>query len=190
MTTRRARSVLTRDGFEVTATTPALAAASPGGRAVAAVLACDADALHFEVGRLRALLPSVRLVVVCAVSDRRAVRTAIAAGADAYVQESRVDEALTAAVRAATAGLVCVPRESCGVFGRPAFSHREKQVLQLVARGFTNAEVAARLYLAESTVKSHLSSSFRKLGVRTRREAAAMVLDPDGGLRTVVDLPD
>ena len=182
MTTRRARSVLTRDGFEVAATTPELAATSPAANAMAAVLACEADALTFEVGRLRALLPSVALVVVCAAEDRRAVRTAIAAGADAYVQEPRVEEALTAAVRAVAAGLACVPRESCDVFGRPAFSHRQKQVLHLVARGFTNAEIASRLYLAESTVKSHLSSSFRKLGVRTRREAAAIVLDPERGL--------
>lgn len=182
MTTRRARSILTRDGFEVAATTPELAATSPAASATAAVLACEADALAFEVGRLRALLPSVALVVVCAAVDRRAVRTAIAAGADAYVQERRVEEALTAAVRAAATGLACVPRESRDVFGRPAFSHREKQVLQLVARGFTNSEIASRLYLAESTVKSHLSSSFRKLGVRTRREAAAIVLDPERGL--------
>ena len=62
------------------------------------------------------------------------------------------------------------------------FSLREKQVLQLVADGLTNAEIASRLFLSESTVKSHLSSSFRKLGVSSRAEAAAAVLDPDTGL--------
>jgi DNA-binding CsgD family transcriptional regulator len=62
------------------------------------------------------------------------------------------------------------------------FSLREKQVLQLVADGLTNAEIACRLFLSESTVKSHLSSSFRKLGVSSRSEAAAVVLDADHGL--------
>ena len=65
---------------------------------------------------------------------------------------------------------------------RPVFSFREKQVLELVARGFTNGEIAMQLFLAESTVKSHLSSSFRKLGINSRKEAAAIVLDPENGL--------
>jgi DNA-binding NarL/FixJ family response regulator len=52
----------------------------------------------------------------------------------------------------------------------------------MLVRGFTNAEIAARLYLAESTVKSHLSSAYTKLGVRSRRDAATMILDPGQGL--------
>jgi DNA-binding NarL/FixJ family response regulator len=62
------------------------------------------------------------------------------------------------------------------------FSYREKQVLELVLAGLTNGEIAGRLYLSESTVKSHLASSFRKLGVSSRVEAARRVLDPDSGL--------
>jgi DNA-binding NarL/FixJ family response regulator len=52
-------------------------------------------------------------------------------------------------------------------------------VLTLVRKGLTNAEIAERLYLAESTIKSHLSSIFTKFGVRSRREAAAVSLDLD-----------
>lgn len=179
---RRARSVLARDGFVLAATTPEMAAAARPAGIGAVVLSCEAAALRPELTRLRALLPDVSLVVVCAAGDRTAIRTAVAAGADAYVEEPRLEQALVPAVRAAIAGLTCIPREGGDVFGRPAFSHREKQVLLLVARGFKNAEIASRLYLAESTVKTHLSSSFRKLGVRTRRDAAAIVLDPERGL--------
>ncbi len=50
--------------------------------------------------------------------------------------------------------------------------------------GFTNSEIGARLFLAESTVKSHLSSIFVKLGVSSRNEAAAVVLDPHGSVGT------
>ena len=54
----------------------------------------------------------------------------------------------------------------------------------MVAMGFTNGEIARKLYLAESTVKSHLSSIFEKLGVRSRGEAAELVLDRERGFGT------
>ena len=65
----------------------------------------------------------------------------------------------------------------------PALSYREKQILALAINGLSNSQIAGRLYLAESTVKSHLSSAFRRLGVRSRREAAAFVLGADEALR-------
>ena len=49
--------------------------------------------------------------------------------------------------------------------------------------GLTNAQIAGKLFLAESTVKSHLSSSFTKLGVSSRYEAATLILDPERGRR-------
>jgi DNA-binding NarL/FixJ family response regulator len=63
-----------------------------------------------------------------------------------------------------------------------SLSIREKQVLSMLVMGFTNAEIAAKLFLAESTVKSHLSSAYTKLGVRSRKDAATMILDPVAGL--------
>ena len=50
-----------------------------------------------------------------------------------------------------------------------------------IVTGLTNAEIAGKLFLAESTVKSHLSSAFSKLGVSSRYEATSVILDPERG---------
>ena len=59
---------------------------------------------------------------------------------------------------------------------QPILSPREKQVLSMVVLGFTNREVANKLHVTETTVKSHLSSVYRKLRVRSRHEATALIL--------------
>ncbi len=63
-----------------------------------------------------------------------------------------------------------------------SLSMREKQVLSMIVMGSTNAEIATKLFLAESTVKSHLSSAYNKLGVCSRKDAASRILDPLQGL--------
>jgi DNA-binding CsgD family transcriptional regulator len=67
----------------------------------------------------------------------------------------------------------------------PTLSHREREILALAVTGSANREIAARLYLTESTVKTHLSWAFRRLGVHSRREAA-LVLAWDDVLRREV----
>jgi len=74
-------------------------------------------------------------------------------------------------------GQSVVPRKLRASVERPAFSHRERQVLSFVSRGLTNAQIAEKLFLSESTIKSHLSSAFAKFGVRSRKEAAALFLE-------------
>jgi DNA-binding CsgD family transcriptional regulator len=65
---------------------------------------------------------------------------------------------------------------------KPTFSHREKEILELLVAGMTNRQIGDRLYLAESTVKTHVAAAFAKLGVRSRKDAAAILLDPAEGL--------
>lgn len=124
-----------------------------------------------------------RVVVVARRDPSGALaRQALNAGAEAFVAEQDADSTLVAAVRAVVAGLVCAPRATRRLVAKPTFSHREKQVLGLLVAGLTNRQIAARLYLAESTVKTHVTSAFSKLGVRSRKDAAAILLDPAEGL--------
>lgn len=114
----------------------------------------------------------------CASTARRAVR----AGADGYVPLSQVARRLSLTVAAVLVGQICVPREARLGVAPPVLSYREREVLQLAGAGLTNCAIARRLFLSESTVKSHLSSGFRKLGVGSRSEAAlALELSAAGG---------
>jgi DNA-binding NarL/FixJ family response regulator len=136
------------------------------------------------VDGLRTKLPEAHLVLVTPSATRRTVQTLFANRVDALVLESEVEVCLGHAVRSVSAGQVSFPQSLRGDFGKPVLSTREKQVLGMVVLGFTNREIASKLHLAESTVKSHLSSSFSKLDVRSRSEAAALILDPATGLGT------
>jgi DNA-binding NarL/FixJ family response regulator len=122
-----------------------------------------------------------RVVVVSASHGPGQVRKALESGAFGFLYEDEVDAMLATAVRATAAGQICVPEEFRRQVIKPVLTTREKQILGLVIMGLSNGEISRRLYLAESTVKSHLSTAFSKLGVRSRNEAAALILDPDVG---------
>ncbi len=114
----------------------------------------------------------------------RELRVLLTEGVDSFVLEEEAATTLGAAVRAAAAGLLALPGPLRQALVKPVLSAREKQVLGLVVLGLTNGEIARKLHLTESTVKSHLSSSFTKLGARSRSEATALILDPATGLGT------
>jgi DNA-binding NarL/FixJ family response regulator len=118
-------------------------------------------------------------VIVISPASAAGSHEALEAGAGGVVLESQIEATLAATVSAVSAGQVVVPPRLRHQAARSSLSSREKQVLALVVRGLTNQQIAGRLFLAESTVKTHLSSVFRKLGVASRSDAAALVLDPD-----------
>jgi DNA-binding NarL/FixJ family response regulator len=153
--------------------------------AVVLVVGSDARAGMAALRRIRKEVADARLVVV-ARSDNGAVaaRQALNAGADAFVPVDAAEQALAPALDAVLAGLVCAPRAARRLVAKPTFSHREKEVLQLLVEGLTNRQIADRLFLAESTVKSHVAAAFAKLGVRSRKDAVALLLDPAEGLAT------
>jgi DNA-binding NarL/FixJ family response regulator len=141
------------------------------------------------VGPLRRRLGAdraARIVIVSPECSTIAARRAIRAGAESVVLEAQIETTLAAAVRAVAAGLSAVPFRLRSAGDQPTLSHREREVLRLAIGGNTNSEIADRMFLAQSTVKSHLSSAYRKLGACSRKEATSLVLDPDGGLLEVV----
>lgn len=132
----------------------------------------------------RARYPHKPIIGIWPDDERRDDQRAIKAGLDGLIQQSQIDTALGATIQAVCSGLLCFPRRPAAGIDGQSLSSREKQVLGMLIMGFTNAEIGRRLFLAESTVKSHLSSAYMKLGVRSRKDAAALILDPDEGLGT------
>lgn len=122
------------------------------------------------------------IVVVCPSIERWGVRAALTAGAAAVVLADNLDQGLGPCLQAVQSGQICVPRGNWRQVEPPALSTREKQILGLVVMGYMNGQIAEQLFVAESTVKSHLSSAFGKLGVRSRNEAVKLILDPERGL--------
>lgn len=131
---------------------------------------------------LRAGAVRARVVVICAELARWEVRAALAAGAAGLVLEEELPDTLGPCLEAVRADMICVPCQHWRQVEPPALSTREKQILGLVVMGHMNSQIAERLFLAESTVKSHLSSAFGKLGVRSRNEAVSLILDSKHGL--------
>ncbi|WP_051222140.1 helix-turn-helix transcriptional regulator [Conexibacter woesei] len=121
------------------------------------------------------------VVVVSGAPTPGALRRLLTAGAAGIVPAAELDTALAPTCHAVAAGQLAVPLGMVRQVARPSLSHREKQVLGLVVEGCTNREIATRLFVAESTVKTHLASVYDKLGAHSRADVAARVLDPDSG---------
>ena len=165
--------------------------AANGAEAVARVERDGADVVLMDlrmpelggveaIGRLREVAPGVRVLVLTTYDTDSDVLPAIEAGATGYLLKDAPREELIRAVRAAFAGeAVLSPAVASRLMGqvrRPppeALSQRELEVLALIADGATNRQAAARLFVSEATVKTHLLHVYEKLGVRDRAAAVA-----------------
>ncbi|MCX6465101.1 MAG: response regulator transcription factor, partial [Pseudonocardiales bacterium] len=139
--------------------------------------------------RLRAEQPGVRVIALTTFDDDADVFAALRAGAVGYLLKDVASARLVEAVLAAARGeSVLQPSVAAKVVARVAelpdapaprpqplvvpLSQRELDVLRLLARGHSNREIAAGLFLAEGTVKNHVTTVLAKLGVRDRTQAA------------------
>lgn len=143
------------------------------------VLLLDLQMERWTVGEIERLSRVTRVVVLTASERKEDAIAALRMGACAIVQKRYAVETLMEAIRTAARGLVWVPpelqAELAARLRSPAenqLSERETEIIRCVAMGLRNAEVAERLSIGESTVKTHLNNIFRKLGVRDRVELA------------------
>jgi DNA-binding NarL/FixJ family response regulator len=189
LTLRRALAALEHDGVEVGLAGPTVDAwGSPAAvdGLDAAVLAVSALQPAVMAREFRATHPELPLVVIGPPNGWSGIRRALEGGVDGLVPNAEIETRLALTVRAVCAGYAAVPRPEPSAVDANTLSAREKQVLGMVVMGFSNGEIARTLHLAESTIKSHLSAAFAKLGVASRKEAAALILDPHDGLGPAV----
>ena len=176
---RGARQLLEAAGFSVVEDDPDTA-----GRADEGLLLLLGDAAARDrVGEIRerAGAHTWARIITAMPSDapNSMLRRALRAGADGIVVDHELPQTLVPTARAVAAGQLSVPRAIRHQIAPPPLSFREKQILDLVVRGLTNRAIAAELFVAESTVKTHLSSIFTKLDAHSRAEAVSRILDPD-----------
>ncbi len=130
--------------------------------------------------RITASRPEVAVVVLTSFSDQQQILRALDAGAVGYLLKDAEPEELARAIRAAARGEAPLdPRASRALLRArtersPAdgLSEREREVLAMVARGLPNKLIARELSISEKTVKAHLTSVFRTIGVTDRTQAA------------------
>jgi DNA-binding NarL/FixJ family response regulator len=125
------------------------------------------------IRRARAASPATKIVSLSVHHDGLSERAARAAGAHAFAPKTATGEEIAAAVTAPQTAKSTQP-ENGG--GGPDLTPRELEILELVARGYTNAVIAKRLWVTEWTVKFHLANTYRKLGVSNRTQAARYVV--------------
>ncbi|MEA2171748.1 MAG: hypothetical protein QOF76_5048 [Solirubrobacteraceae bacterium] len=131
------------------------------------------------------LLPQTQVVVLTSFSDRERILAALDAGAVGYLLKDADPEELLAGIRAAARGESPLDPKAARALlesrtrsnDEPQLSDREREVLGLVAAGLPNKLIAQRLGIAEKTVKAHLTSTYRAIGVYDRVQAALWARD-------------
>ncbi|HSA80696.1 MAG TPA: response regulator transcription factor [Geminicoccaceae bacterium] len=144
------------------------------------------------IGEIRKRLPAVRIVVLTVHDQEDYVRASLAAGANGYVLKTAPQEELLAAVRDVLRGHTHLSpavqdKVLAGYLDRPGrgsrkspwnqVTHRERQILKLVAEGRTNREVAEYLCLSVKTVETHRSSLMRKLNLHKVQALTAFAIE-------------
>ena len=138
---------------------------------------------HDIIPDLLRVSPAARVLVVSSQSQPTSVRQAITVGARGYVTKRAPDTELIEAIRQVAAGKRYVDPDMGAQLvvadGKPALeplSDRERDVLHLLALGYTNQEIAKKLYISVRTVDTHRANIMRKLRLDTRAELVLFAL--------------
>jgi DNA-binding NarL/FixJ family response regulator len=137
---------------------------------------------------LKQMMPSVQIIMVTVYEDTERIFRALRAGACGYILKRCTPEELVSAIREVRQGGAPMSREIArkviASFQEPVaaaaevdgLSPREREILELLAAGFPNKQIAARLGLTDGTVRWHLRHVYHKLHVRSRTEATLKFL--------------
>lgn len=127
------------------------------------------------VAHLRQHSPQTKVLVLTAYDDEAHMRWLVEAGVAGYLLKDEAPMTVVQAIRAVVQGKDWFSRQVAEQLVRPtafsALSHREREVLRLVASGKSNRQIAEELHLAEVTVRFHLRNIYEKVSVNTRAEA-------------------
>jgi DNA-binding NarL/FixJ family response regulator len=133
--------------------------------------------------RLRALPDAPQVLILTTYDTESDILRALEAGAKGYLLKDAPADELFAAIRATARGETVLASSVAALLVRrasapgPVVTDREVEVLELLARGLGNKEMAQELFVSEATVKSHLSHVYAKLGVDTRAGAVAAAIE-------------
>ncbi len=128
--------------------------------------------------RIRTAAPESNVVILTSFSDRPRIQSALAAGAIGYQLKDATPTEIEQAIRAAARGEAPLGSKVAMALVRTSaadlvdLSPRELETLALIAKGFPNKQIARSLGIAEATVKAHITSIFRSIGVENRTQAA------------------
>jgi DNA-binding NarL/FixJ family response regulator len=160
---------------------------SPGREPSFAILCWeDAESVSESIRRSKEAHPDASILVFGPRVDLPLARAALRAGARGFVHAGMRPEQILRAIGVAAEGEIVAPRklleylianEEHADVG--ALSARQREILGLVVEGLSNAEIAKRLYLSESTIKQHLRAAYKLLGVSNRTEAARLIRNSD-----------
>lgn len=133
---------------------------------------------------IKSQYPDVRILMITSYSDDDAVISSIMAGASGYLLKNVSRAEMLRAIRLVAAGQTLVDANAAKqamdrIAQTPGYelTEREREVLTLVARGYTNKQIADALYMSEKTARNHVSHILEKLGLSRRSEAAAFAVE-------------
>ncbi|MFD8005325.1 response regulator [Streptomyces mirabilis] len=147
---------------------------------------------------LRSHMPELACLMLTSFDDEEALLDSIMAGASGYVLKQIQGSDLVSAVRTVAAGQSLLdPSATAKLMARlrqgqepepvpdalPGLTDREREILALIGEGLTNRQIGQRLFLAEKTVKNHISRLLAKLGVERRIQAAVMATQAQDRLK-------
>ena len=190
-----------RSFFELVDDIEVVGEAPDGSVAIAMARRLDPDVILMDllmpnvdgltaIARIKQEMPQIEIVAMTSFLEAEKVSTALEEGASGYLMKDASAEEVAGAIRAAHAGEVHLDPQVARLLAQRMRSRRteepvepltdrEREVLALLARGMSNKEIAAELFITERTARTYVSNILGKLGLASRTQAALYAVDHD-----------